>query len=179
MSRPELGLLGRAEELRRAFDRSFADAPRVDTDATYVDLLAIRVGGDGYALRLAEVAGLFVDRVVSPLPTSVPELRGLAGFRASLVPVYDLAALLGYPTADAPRWLVSMAGVVTVALAFDRFDAHVRVAHGALAVADAGARGHVREVARTSDGVRAVLHLPSVLEAINARAPDVARPKER
>ncbi len=70
---------------------SFAEAPRGDVETT-CDLLTIRVGGDAYALRLAEVGGLFVDRVVTPLPTLVPELVGIAGFRAALVPVYDLRA---------------------------------------------------------------------------------------
>jgi purine-binding chemotaxis protein CheW len=168
----------RAEELRRDFDRSFAAAPRGDAEVL-VDLLAIRVAGDPYALRLSEVAGLFADRVVTPLPSPVSELRGLAGFRASLVPVYDLRPLLGYPGAETLRWMVTTAGGTLLALAFDGFDAHVRVPRAALAVADTETRGPVREVARTPDGARPVVHLPSVLEAIRARARGAAQHKER
>jgi chemotaxis signal transduction protein len=174
----ESGLAGRAEELRHAFDRSFAEAPRAGTEAL-VDLLAIRVGGDSYALRLAEVAGLFVDRVVTPFPTLVPELLGIAGFRAALVPVYDLRALLGYSGGPPPRWMVSTAGERAVGLVFDSFELHVRVSPDALAADDTHARGHVRQIARLPDGVRPVIHLPSVLEAIKARAQSAARPKER
>lgn len=180
MSETESGLAGRAEELRRAFDLSFAEAPRQAT-GSFVDLLAIRVAGDAYALSLSEVAGLHVDRVVTPLPSLVPELLGLAGFRAALVPVYDLRALLGYPAAGALRWMVSTAGASTLGLAFDRFEAHVRVALTALAGDDAHERSHVRSVVRTENGVRPVIHLPSVVEAIRARAKTraFARPKER
>jgi chemotaxis signal transduction protein len=171
----ELG--GRADELRRAFDRSFADAPRVDPERL-VDFLAVRVAGDPYAFRLSEVAGLFVDRVVTPLPTPVPELVGLAGFRAALVPVYDLRALLGYSRGDAPRWMVSTVGNHAVGLVFDLFERHLRVSQGALASDESQARRHVRQVVRATDGVRPVIHLPSVLEAIKVRAQSAARPKE-
>jgi chemotaxis signal transduction protein len=170
------GLAGRVEALRRAFDRSFADAPRLDADAR-CDLLAIRVAGDPYALRLAEVAGLFADRVVTPLPTPVPELLGIAGFRAALVPVYDLRALLAYPGTDIPRWVVTTTGEAAVALAFDQFETHVRVTEGAFATDHSQARC-VREVARLADGVRPVLHLPSVLEMIKARAASLVQRKE-
>jgi chemotaxis signal transduction protein len=171
------GLSGRADELRRAFDCSFIEAPRQRVESL-VDLLAIRIAGDPYAFHLVDIAGLFVDRVVTPLPTLAPELLGLAGFRATLVPVYDLRALLGYAGGSVPRWMVSTAGDATVGLAFDRFDAHLRVPPEALVGDEAHARSHVRQVARTSEGVRPVVHLPSVLEAISARAQSL-RLKER
>ena len=53
----------RADELRRAFDRSFAVAPIDEqTTAAAENLLAIRVGPHPYVLRLAEVSGLFADK---------------------------------------------------------------------------------------------------------------------
>ncbi len=162
-------LPARADELRRAFDRSFAEAPRPDT-AAFEDLLLIRVANDPYALRLAECAGLFADRKVTPLPTRVPELLGLAGFRGSLTPVYDLRGLLGYPRGGAPRWLVSTAGGAGVALAFDRFEGHARVGGDALVADDAPAQRHAGYVAHLPDGARPVLRVASILEAIEARA---------
>jgi chemotaxis signal transduction protein len=168
----------RAEELRSAFDRAFAAAPEGDVETT-CDLLTIRVGGDAYALRLAEVGGLFVDRVVTPLPTLVPELVGIAGFRAALVPVYDLRTLLGYPPGEAGRWLVSTAGEQPVGFSFEKFEAHLRIRQEDLAADDSHARRHVRQIARTSDGARPVVQLSSVLEVIKARAAGVARARER
>ncbi len=169
-------MYGRAETLRREFDEAFARvAGRQDTPVE--DLLAIRVSGDPYALRLAECAGLFVDRTVTPLPTPVPELLGLAGFRATLVPVYDLRALLGYPRGESPRWMVSATGRAVVALAFDAFEAHVRVESASLVADDTPAQRHAPRLARLPGGARPLLSVPSLLEAIEARA-SIDRSKE-
>ena len=84
----------RVTELRDAFDRSFAQAPSTEA-AAVENLLAIRVGAHPYALRMAEVSGLFADKKVTRLPSPVPEFSGIAGFRGVVLPVYDLAMLLG------------------------------------------------------------------------------------
>ncbi len=164
------GLTEKAAELRRAFDLSFAEAPAERLQALD-DLLAIRVGAAPYALRLSEVAGLAVDRRITPLPSAVPELLGLAGLRGAIVPVYDLAALLGSAAAAAPRWLAFAAGA-GVALSFDAFERHLRL--GREAVVPAGEadarRGHVREVLRAEGGARPIVHLASIVESIRRRA---------
>ena len=98
-------VLGRAAELARAFAAGFARAPEAASRAL-IDLLAIRLGDAPHALRLAQVAGLYARRAIVPLPSSLPELLGLVSLRAAIVPVYDLAALLGRPAQQAPRWLV-------------------------------------------------------------------------
>ena len=91
--------VNRARELRRAFDQTFAEVPLpVTQDVT--NLLGIRVGGDPFAIRLGEVAGLFADRKIVPLPSPVPELLGVAGFRSGLIPIYSLRGFLGYPPAS-------------------------------------------------------------------------------
>ena len=51
----------RAAELRRDFDRGFADPPFVVSE-TRQDLLAIRLGARRLAIRLSEIAGLFADK---------------------------------------------------------------------------------------------------------------------
>jgi purine-binding chemotaxis protein CheW len=162
-------LAGRARALRSAFDRSFAEVARTQGEA-FEELLTIRVAGDPYALRLAECAGLFVDRKITPLPTTAPGLLGLAGFRAALVPVYDLRALLGYPKCDAPRWMVSVERGSVVGLAFEGFAAHERVERDALVAHGAPAQRHVDRVARLPGGARPVLHLGSVLDVVEAWA---------
>jgi hypothetical protein len=172
------GLRLRVGELRRAFDRSFSESVGSSTEVV-CDLLAIRVAGDAYALRLDEVGGLFVDRIVTPLPSPVPELLGIVGFRAALAPVYDLPALLGYAGSEALRWMVSTAGVGGVALAFHQFEEHLRIPRSALAADRSGAHRHVREVAHAGGATRPVIHLPSVVEAIQARARSAAPSKEQ
>jgi len=166
-----LAVIERSAELRRAFDRSFAEAPV--TRATELDdLLDIRVALDAYAIRLDHVTGVFADKPVTPLPGSFPELLGIAGFRGAIVPVYDLRTLLGYPRGGSQRWLILTAGETRIALAFDQFEGHTRVERTAIAEEGEGEtqRHHVSEVVRTATQVRPIVHLPSILEVIRKRA---------
>jgi purine-binding chemotaxis protein CheW len=174
-------LRDRLGELRRTFDRSFTEPPpppSVEAD----NLLAIGVAGDPYAVRLREISALFADRTTTPLPGSRPELLGVGGFRGSIIPVYDLARLLGYPGSAAPRWLVVTAGVPPVAFAFDSLDGHLRVAADAIARVDTGGeadRGHgfVGQVVHTPKAVRSVVDVPALCAAIAtfARSADPTR----
>ena len=86
----------RAEALRSAFDRSFAEPAHFDT-TPMADLLAFHAGSQAYALHLSEIAGLFADKKITRLPGRTAALLGIAGFRGAIVPVYDLSALLGSP----------------------------------------------------------------------------------
>ncbi len=137
MSKDNKADIATVEELRRAFDAAFAVAPQGET-AQRENLLAVRIAGDGFALRVSQIAGLFVDKTITPLASPLPELKGLAGFRGRAAPVYDLAALLGYvghgaggSTANATRWLVLARAPEPLALAFDAFEAHFTVATAA------------------------------------------------
>lgn len=151
--------MNRAAELRRAFDRAFAEAPPAG-DARVEELLAIRIGADPFALRLAQVDGLFADREIVAVPSPVPELLGITALRGHLAPVYDLGALLGYSATPAPRWFVR-ARATPVGLAFGGFEAHVRVPASALAGAD---------TVQLGGAVRPIIHIPSVIETIAERA---------
>jgi chemotaxis signal transduction protein len=158
----------RVTDLREAFDRSFTRAPSTEA-AVGQNLLAIRIGADPYALRLVDVSGLFADKKVTWLPSPVSELLGIAGFRGTVLPVYDLGMLLGHPRAAASRWLVVTA-VTPVGLAFEGFDGYLNGRADAMlpdARAEAGER-YVREVLQ-AEVARPVLHLPSVLETIRNR----------
>jgi chemotaxis signal transduction protein len=166
-------LAERAAALRTAFDRSFAAPPRVDA-ATKLDLLAVRVGTEPCAIRLSDITGLFADRSVTRVPGSNAALLGIAGFRGAVLPVYTLHALLGHPGAQTPRWLV-IAAAAPVALAFDAFEGHLRIPADALLPQQSKMRGCTREFIRAADVIRSVLHLPSVIEALDAaQRPDVA-----
>ena len=110
-----------AARMRAEFDRGFALSPPVAGDAQE-GYLAIRVGGDPCALRLADLLGVYVDRKVVPLPSSVPTLLGIASFRGALIPVHDLRLLLGYPARAGARWLVRVRAAAPVGLAFDALE---------------------------------------------------------
>ncbi len=177
MSTPAGPASGRAAELRREFDRAFSE-PVADRVARFEDLLAIGVGPHPFAVRLDEILGLYADKAITPLPSPVQDLVGLAGFRGALVPVYDLRALLGHPATEAARWLVlvrtgasSESAAPQLALAFDRFEGHLRVAPDALAAEPARDRSsYVHEVVRDAGIARPVVHLRTVVSEITKRA---------
>jgi chemotaxis signal transduction protein len=167
-----------AMELRRAFDASFAgtrDAP----GAAVEDFLAVRLGSDSYALRLSEIAGIFVDKRITRLPSRVPSLVGMAGFRGAILPVYDLAVLVGYPSTSRWRWL-AIAASDPVAFVFERFEGHLRLAREAVASTDARSdQLPVREMAHGPDRLLPIVHIPSVVDAIKLRLSHVVPRKER
>jgi len=162
---------GRIEALRREFDRSFAEPVRRH-DEEHVELLAVRAGGRPYALRLAQTAGLYPDRPVTPLPGPLPALLGLAGFAGTVVPIYDLAALLGHPIGEKPRWLVLAAGLPALGLAFHQLDGHVRVAAEAIVgeQAGGGARGCLRGIAGLDGSSRPIVDVPATRALVHALA---------
>src|SRR5262249_32526773 len=84
----------RAAALRLAFATAFAEpiGTRADTD---VEVLSIVVGATRYGVHLSEVLAVVADKPVTAIPSPSRALLGLAGFRGSIVSVFDMAALLG------------------------------------------------------------------------------------
>jgi chemotaxis signal transduction protein len=161
----------RVAAMRGAFDRSFA-TPRPPDPPPDDDLLAIRVEAEPYALRLSEIGAVHLDRRITPLPGSTPVLRGIAGFRGVIAPIYDLAALLGRPPAEVVRWLVIAAGE-PIGFAFAAVDGRLRIARDAMVPNRVGERPHrcVREFARiTGDVVQPIIDLPSMIDAVKRLA---------
>lgn len=163
-----------AEQLRQAFDASFAEPLRADAEPPD-DFLAIQVDADPHALRLADVASVLLLDAVTPLPSPLPELLGVIGFRGGLLPLYDLRAVLGYAGQRPARWAV-VAAAAPLALAFDSFDGHLRVPRGAArpAADPSAARRHVQEIlqgpGQHAGQVRPVVALASVLDTLTAAA---------
>lgn len=182
MTNNENAIGGRAQALRQAFDDSFTRAPTV-FEGTTEAFLAIEIAGDGYALRLPQVAGLHADKRVTALPGDVPELLGLANFRGVLVPVYDLRVLLGYPAGPTPRWMVLAASAMPVGLAFDRFEGHLALSDAEI-VHEGGAQNarpqvHLVEVLRVGDKPRKIIDLNAMVESISQRVQADNMKKER
>ncbi len=158
--------------LSREFDDSFAQAPREHTQAME-SLLAIRMAGRPYALRLTDIDGLHVDRRIVPLPAQAAHLLGVASFRGRIAPVYDLASLCGYARVSSPRWLVLLRSKEPVALAFELFEKHFSVlpqdiisAQAADLAAKLTSTAHLAHAARHEDTARPIIELPSLLADI-------------
>ena len=163
------------EELRRAFDRGFAVPAAASEAAGAESYLALRAAGERVAVRLTEVRGLQAGRKITPLPSRLGELLGLAGIRGKCVPVYSAAALLGCGTASRQaRWIVLCAGRLDaelLALAFDGFDGYLslpKTRARAKPAADSS-REHVAEVLESDAGARSVLDIASIMKAIDSR----------
>lgn len=155
--------------LRQAFDRSFAEAPSVGGSVVH-DLLDLRVGPARYALRVTELSALVADTRITPLATPVPDLLGIAALRGSLLPVYDLGALLGHGPEPQPRWIAVAAGQTPVGLAFARFEGHLRVGADALVAEVRSGAPHIRHIVRLEEGHRrSLVSMASVLDAIADR----------
>lgn len=158
-----------AAELRLAFDRSFAEAP-LPRAASLEDVLEITIGGARYALRTTELSGLLADVAITPVPTTVPELLGLCVVRGSVLPVYDLRAMLGHRSDAAPRWIATTSTPV-LGLAFDALDGHRRVSRSAFVPAHRGddSAPYVREIVQLETIARLIVSVASIVEAINSR----------
>lgn len=175
----------RAEQMRRDFDRRFAELPCI-RETAHVDLLGIRLCGDPYALRLADVVGLFADKRLTRWPCHESAFLGIAGFRGRLLPAYDLGALLGYPPASTGlRWLV-LAAASPVALGFDGLDGCLRLPGASIARPPPTevARPHVHELVRLptdnapqgSPVLRPLVDLASALAAVRQGASEGSPP---
>jgi purine-binding chemotaxis protein CheW len=140
-------------------------------------MLAIRAGGDPYAVQLAETAGLHADRRLTSVPGALPEMLGIAGIRGLLVPVYDLAALLGHGSASAPRWFLLAQGREAVGLAFDAYEQHIRLPQASLDAAGttepgdatAPAHKHLRGTLEVDGVLRPIIDVAALLRTLGAR----------
>jgi purine-binding chemotaxis protein CheW len=166
MTGAEARVMERALQMRRDFDETFAKPVRID-EATKEKFLTIRAAGQPCAIRLAEIAGLFVDKKITPVPGGHAALLGIAGFRGVILPVYDLPRLIGSPAAQAPRCLI-IVRAAPVVLAFGAFETQLLASPEAI-VAQAPRpemKNFVRDFVRLPDFHGPILHLPSVLDAI-------------
>jgi len=166
MSPADLGtIVERIAGLRDDFDRSFT-RPARRHDYEYVELLAIQAGGRPYAMRLSQTSGLFAERPVTALPGPLPALLGVAGFGGTIVPVYDLAALLGHAVPQRPRWLVLAAGAPALALAFHELDGHVQLPIESIIAGAFGARDGLGGMVSLPGGTRAIVDVPAARAAV-------------
>ncbi|MCA0201796.1 MAG: chemotaxis protein CheW, partial [Proteobacteria bacterium] len=155
-----------AEALRADFDAAFIRAPEQKIERM-ADLLGITLFGAAYALKLQDVAGLYAGKKIARVPGSKPGLLGIAGFRGAILPVYDLAALIGLPASVRPKWL-AVAKSGDIAIAFDSFDGHLRVPEAAVAVNEYkdGVRQYVSHLTQSKDGLRGVIDLDNALKPV-------------
>jgi chemotaxis signal transduction protein len=161
----------KAAELRNAFDRARAVPWGAAAVERIENLLAIRVSGDAFAIRLSEISGLATDRKIVAFPSPIPELLGVAAIRGRLIPVYSLAALLGYSAnAGHGRWLALCGIEEPVGLAINDFEGYVQVPLTRVYTAELKHESlYVKHVMRAADGVRDIVSITPLMEVIQRR----------
>jgi purine-binding chemotaxis protein CheW len=161
----------KAAKLRQAFDLSFA-LPPPPASQEVEDLLAIRVAGDPYAIRLCDIAGMVTGCKVVAVPAAAIDLLGLAGIRGDIVPVFGLASILGYSQPlESPRWMILCGADESIALAFSDFEGYLRLPKSCL-YADENLRAtsqYVTEAASADAALRSVISIPLILANIRNR----------
>lgn len=158
-------------DLRREFDNTFA-APQGGRSAARESLIALRVAGQPFAVRTLQITGVANRRRIVPVPTRVPGLLGIAALRGALLPVYDLAALLGLPAAgSAGAWLLLTSRDTPVGFIFDEFEGRIEIEAACLFASDgSGARKHACLMAEVGAAHRAVIDVPGLVAEIRQRA---------
>lgn len=158
----------RLARLREAFDRAFQEPPPERGDRRAV--LAVRVGGEPFAMRLDDLGGLMAAGALTPLPGAPPELLGVMGVRGQVVPVFSLSRLLGLAPDSSERWL-ALSPEEPLALAFHDLEGQRWIGLTDVVPADRPelVHEHVREAVRLEDGLRRVLEVADVMAHLRAR----------
>ncbi|WP_141733882.1 chemotaxis protein CheW [Oligoflexus tunisiensis] len=171
----------RIQEMRQTFDDAFA-RPHSELHDQSEDILAIRIAGDPYAIKIREIIGLVNRKKVIPFPSPVPELLGFAGIRGDIVPVYSLAALLGYsPEADPSGWLIlCKAEAALLALTFHHFEGHFRLSLPKIQTADVerSGRKYVSNIAHVQGEAHTLINLPSLVDFVQELSAGDHTPQE-
>jgi chemotaxis signal transduction protein len=162
----------RVAEMSRLFDGSFA-APAQSDRSAVEHVLAVKVGGERLAVFVNDLSGLTVARgTILPVPSSVPELLGITGIHSVVVPVFNLAALLGIGHGSGQyRWLLLCGGhQATIALAVELVESHVEVSADTMIARspDATAR-YIKQTVRDGDILRGVIDIAMLVEQIRVK----------
>ena len=158
-------------ELRRQFDNTFAAAPPGPAESSE-SLIALRAAGEALAVKTLHITAVAKRRRIVPVPTRVPGLLGIMALRGTLLPVYDLAALLGLPApAGVSSWLMLTGPETPVGLIFDEFEGQIEIDRACLYESDSSvSRKHLRVMAKVNDAHRAVIDIPGIVEEIRKTA---------
>jgi purine-binding chemotaxis protein CheW len=68
--------------------------------------LQLRLGAERYALPVEDIVEVTLRKEITEIPGSAAAVLGLANLRGSVIPVYDLARVLGVDGADGGERLV-------------------------------------------------------------------------
>ena len=159
-----------AAGLARDFDLGFSRAAEVE-HAAEENLLVIELGAQPFAVRVSEVRAIVTTPRIACVPSSAPALLGIAGIRGEILPVFDLARLLGVANVERGlRWSLLAGDAERAALAFHHFDRFERVHATAVArfVPEGSSAPFVEEVVRLERGVVSIIRVARLLSGLKS-----------
>jgi purine-binding chemotaxis protein CheW len=142
-----------------------------------VELVAVNVGGQSWALPLAAVERVVGMVAVSPLPESPAGVRGAINVGGEIVPVLDLDLRIGRPTTDrgpSARLVLARTTTRRVALPVDEVLGVIAVERGRIGPPVSQSPAPMAGVAGVEDGVLAIYDLDAFLTADDELALDAA-----
>lgn len=147
---------GVLERLRREFDHSFS-RPRSGEVRKTEWVVVLGLGGGRVAVRIDQLGAIHSGRKVVQVPSENAALVGLAGVRGRVVPVFDLASLLGLGRSPPQwRWLAVASLSVPAGFSFERLELQAEIELGT-------------ELVTLPDGVIPVVDLRAVLSPVAER----------
>lgn len=156
--------------LRREFDESFARPPPERGQAPE-PILEVELGGARAVLKADALSGIQHGRRIVPVRGGLPELLGIGGLHGEIVPVYDLAQLMG--TGRGSRqwsWWALPRGDVPIAFAFERLWGYAAVPPEAFTVQQGEGRGAAAsELLRREGRLLPVVDLERLARAVIER----------
>ncbi len=161
------------QRLRLDFDGAFAQPCATSNDSVQ-DFIAVRCGDARLAVRISEAAGLERRVRLVALPNAPAAMLGLAGLHRQLLPVYDLARIIGTGDgvcleADCAAWVVLAAcpSGGHVGLAVARFEGLLRATKNQVMAAPTSAHA-VSSVLDLPGGRLPILDLPTIITLVTA-----------
>lgn len=161
-----------AAALAREFDLGFSRAADLEPPVEE-NLLILQLQSRPFAVRATGLRAIAPTPRIACVPSSSPALLGIAGIRGELVPVFDLAHLLGIsPEERGLRWCLLVGESERAALAFRHFDGFVRCPASAVSRAEArdGLAPFLEEVVRLERGVLSIIDVARIFSGLQSPA---------
>lgn len=147
--------------------------------------VSFRLGPEEYAVDVGQIQEIIRLTTITAVPRTASHVQGVVNLRGRIVPVIDLACLLGLQPAErgkAAHIVITQVAGRTVGMRVDAVNEVVRIAAGAIEPPPAALLDGVRTdfivgIGKHGDRLLIVLDLPRVLSA--QEAADVADAADR
>lgn len=162
----------RLQKIKDDFDRSFS-SPLSLQASEKENLLSIQVGKNYFAFKVSEILWLLRYQKVLALSNDAPGFLGVAGLQGRLVPVYDLAFLLGSEVdgQNNPAWFIVCGKNERVGLAFSDLREYISPSKDEIQTSGGEHRKneHICGWVKHSKGLIQIVSVSSVFNSIKKR----------